>query len=153
MTVDMETLDAVRQFLADARDTREYKRGLVIKLLLEDHFVEDICALLDITPAFVSKWRIRFKDTGLDGLKLGYRGSSSYLTAEERQEILDWLHQQNVWDIVLLSDHVALHYGVVFKSKQSYYQLFADANIHWKKVQPINPKKDEAAVIEKKKRL
>ncbi len=149
----METLDAVRQFLVDAHDTREYKRGLVIKLLLEDHFVEDICALLDVTPAFVSKWRIRFKDTGLDGLKLGYRGSLRYLTVEERQEVLDWLRQQHVWDTVLLSDHIATQYGVIFKSKQSYYQLFADANIHWKKVQPVNPKKDQATVIEKKKRL
>ncbi|MGH2415701.1 MAG: winged helix-turn-helix domain-containing protein, partial [Microcystaceae cyanobacterium] len=44
-------------------------------------------------------------------------------------------------------------YGVVFESKQSYYDLFDVARISWKKTQAHNPKHDEELVASKKKEL
>ena len=43
-------------------------------------------------------------------------------------------------------------YGVVFQSRQSYYQLLADAAITYKQAQRSNPKHDPERVAAKKKR-
>ena len=45
--------------------------------------------------------------------------------------------------------HIEEHYEVVFESNQSYYELFAQAGITWKKTQRSNPKKDPE-LVEKK---
>jgi putative transposase len=42
--------------------------------------------------------------------------------------------------------YVEQEFGVSYKSKQSYYELFARANISWKKTQKINPKSDDELV-------
>ena len=44
-------------------------------------------------------------------------------------------------------------YDVVFASLQSYYALFSEAGISWKKTQQSNPRKDPDLVKEKKMRL
>ena len=138
-------------FLKEKLDAREYKRALAVRLLLKGYLSVDIEPILGVSAAFIRKWHTRYHTTGVEGFRLGHHGSMSYLTGEERQQIPDWLHQQKVWDVVALSDHIAAHYDVVFKSKQSYYQLFADTQIHWKKVQPINPKKMTLRFLKKKR--
>lgn len=42
---------------------------------------------------------------------------------------------------------------MVYESKQSYYDLFEEAQISWKKTTSLNPKADPDAVAAKKKRL
>jgi len=44
-------------------------------------------------------------------------------------------------------------YDVVFDSKQSYYSLFEEAGISWKKTQKRNPKKDPELVKKKRQKL
>lgn len=63
--------------------------------------------------------------------------------------MLVWLQQKNSWHLGELQQHLEEQYDVVFESKQSYYTLFADAGISWKKTQKRNPKADPA-VVEKK---
>lgn len=41
-------------------------------------------------------------------------------------------------------------YQVVYKSKQSYYDLLKEGGLSWKKTEKVNPKRDEA-VVEKKR--
>ena len=45
-----------------------------------------------------------------------------------------------------LINYLDKQYGVVYKSKQSYYNLFNLANISWKRTQKTNPKSDEDQV-------
>jgi len=42
---------------------------------------------------------------------------------------------------------------VIYKSKQSYYELFARAKISWKKTQKTNPKLDKELVKKRQKKL
>ena len=37
-------------------------------------------------------------------------------------------------------------YEVIYQSDESYYSIFKNANISWKKTQKINPKKDPEKV-------
>jgi putative transposase len=85
----------------------------------------------------------------LGGLRLRHKGSVGYLDARQRQAILEWLQQKNYWDLQELQAHIDDHYEVVFQSNQSYYELFHQAGISWKKTQKCNPKKDPE-LVEKK---
>jgi transposase len=86
-------------------------------------------------------------------LKLGYTGSVGYLSPEARNEIIDWLREQNKWDLPALQAYVKYQYDVVYKSEQSYYDLFQAAGISWKKAQKVNPKKDPEAIAAKREEI
>ncbi len=78
-----------------------------------------------------------------------HQGSRGYLTPEQRQGVVKWLQQKNYWNLDELQQYVEQQYNVVFESKQSYYSLFAQAGISWKKTQKCNPKADPQAVEKK----
>ena len=139
-------------FLAEKRDSREYRRGLAVKLALLGYLVEAIGDMLDVTPGFVSQWKKAYETQGTAGLTLKYHGSQSYLSASERQAVIDWLKTQQGWSVEQLQAHIETTYGVVFQSRQSYYQLLADAEITCKRAQRSNPKGDPERVAVKKKR-
>ena len=140
-------------FLAEKRDSREYRRALAVKLALLGYLVEAIGDMLDVTPGFVSQWKKAYEAQGTAGLMLKYQGSQPYLSEAERQAVIDWLKTQQEWSVERLHAYIETTYGVVFQSRQSYYQLLADAGITNKQAQRANPKRDEERVAAKKKRL
>ena len=140
-------------FLAEKRDSREYRRALAVKLALQGYAYEVISNMLDVTPGFVSQSKKAYETHGTAGLTLKYKGSQPYLSAEQRQAVIDWLKAQQEWSVERLSAHIETTYGVVFQSRQSYYQLLADADITYKQAQRTNPKRDEERIAAKKKRL
>jgi transposase len=140
-------------FLAEKRDSREYRRALAVKLALQGYLVEAIGDMLDVTPGFVSQWKKAYEAQGTAGLTLKYQGSQPYLSASQRQAVIDWLKKEQEWSVEQLHAHIETTYGVVFQSRQSYYQLLADAGITYKQAQRANPKRDEERIAAKKKRL
>jgi putative transposase len=140
-------------FLAEKRDSREYRRALAVKLALQGYRYETISDMLDVTPGFVSQAKQVYDTQGTAGLTLKYQGAQPYLSASERQAVIDWLKTQQEWSVERLHAHIETTYGVVFQSRQSYYQLLADADITYKQAQRANPKRDEQRVAAKKKRL
>jgi transposase len=139
-------------FLAEKRDSREYRRALAVKLAFQGYLYTAISDMLDVTPGFVSQWKKAYETQGTAGLMLNYRGSQPYLSTSQRQAVIDWLNTQQEWSIELLQAHIETTYDVVFQSRQSYYQLLADAGITHKQAQRTNPKRDEEQVAAKKKR-
>lgn len=140
-------------FLAEKRDSREYRRALAVKLALLGYRVETISDMLDVTPGFVSQWKKAYEAQGTAGLTLKYHGSQPYLSVSERQAVIDWIKTQQEWSIEQLQTHIETTYRIVFQSRQSYYQLLADAGISYKQAQRANPKRDEQRIVAKKKRL
>ena len=47
--------------------------------------------------------------------------------------VLGWLKSKNYWNLGELQGYIEQEYEVVFDSKQSYYTLFEQAGIRWKK--------------------
>ena len=139
-------------FLAEKRDSREYRRALAVKLALQGYLYETISDMLDVTPGFVSQSKKAYETHGIAGLTLKYKGSQPYLSAEERQAVIDWLKIQQEWSVERLCEYIETSYGVVFQSRQSYYQLLAEAGITYKQAQRANPKRDPERVAAKKKR-
>lgn len=113
----------------------------------------EIQAILQITSGFISKWTKAYLEQGVEGLKLRHRGRESYLLPEQKQAVLSWLKQKNYWNLQELQTHIESEYGLVFRSLQSYYELFSLAGISWKKTQKHNPKKDPCLVEKKKQEI
>jgi putative transposase len=140
-------------FLAEKRDSREYRRALAVKLALQGYLYEAISDMLDVTPGFVSQAKHAYETQGTAGLTLKYQGAQPYLSEAERQAVIEWLKKEQEWSVERLHAHIETNYGVVFQSRQSYYQLLADAGITHKQAQRANPKRDEERVAAKKKKL
>jgi putative transposase len=139
-------------FLATHRDSREYRRGLAVKLALQGYEYATICAMLDVTPGFVSQAKKAYLTDGTDGLTLKYKGAQPYLLPEERNDVIAWLKAAETWSVEHLQVHIETTYGVVFQSRQSYYDLLAEAGITYKRAQSRHPKHDPERVAAKKKK-
>lgn len=146
-------MEELNTFVKSNPDPRELKRALAVKMTLQGYPHREIQHILQVSSGFISKWKQAFIVDGLNGLKLGYQGSKGYLNDEEKQEVLTWLENKNTWNLEELEYYVASEFGVTFAAKSSYYDLFHEAGISWKKSQKKNPRKDPEAVALKKKEI
>lgn len=142
-------MDELTEFIQSNPDPRELKRALAVQMVMQEYTYYEISAVLGVSVGFISKWRQIYEQRGLTGLSLRHQGSKGYLTSEQRQSVVKWLQQKNYWNLGELQQYVEAQYDVVFESKQSYYSLFAQAGISWKKTQKCNPKADPEAVEKK----
>lgn len=138
------------QFIQSNPDARELKRALTVKMALAGTPYFDITHLLGLHKSSISTWKQRFVAQGLAGIRLGYQGSRSYLTLEQKAEVTTWLKTKEYWNLDELVSYLDEQYGVVYQSKQSYYELLSAAGISWKKSQKINPKFDPELVKTKR---
>ncbi len=123
-----------------------------MKLSYQGWTYETISSILGCTPGFVSQNKQAYQTHGVEALKLKYRGSIPFLSAQQREAVIAWLKEQNHWSLEQLRAHILAQYDRRFQSDQSYYDLLHDAKITYKKAQPINPKRDATAVAAKKKK-
>ncbi len=141
----------IEEFLRQVTDVREYKRGQAVKLSQAGLSRGEIAKALSVSESFVSKWRGRYQNDGTaslglsyPSLGLSYQGGQGFLSEFEQEKVLDWLGQQSgSVSVERLASYVKGHYGVKYRSKQSYYDLLSLAGMSYKKRQALNPKKDE----------
>lgn len=122
-------------------------------MLLCGYKHEEIMPILGVSSGFISTYKKAFFQLGVEGLKLGHKGSKGFLDDLQRAEVIKWLQTKDRWTLNKLEYHIASEYGVTFSSKQSYYDLFDDASISWKKTQANNPKYNQELVDSKKRDL
>ena len=145
-------MESLREFIRSNPDPRELKRALAVKMVKQNYSYYQIRDTLGVSVGFISNYQQKFEREGIEGLKLQYQGSQSqgYLTPAQRQEVIDWLKEKDYWQLSELKTHIEVTYSVVFASLQSYYSLFSEAGISWKKTQKSNPRKDTDLVKKKK---
>jgi len=142
-------LDDLNNFIDSNPDARELKRAIAVQMFLKGYKHREIGESIGVSSGFISKWTGMYEQLGVSGLKLRYPGSVGYLEPEQRQAVIHWLQRKNYWNLAELQAHIEQEYGVIFDSQQSYYTLFEQAGISWKKTQKRNPKADPA-LVEKK---
>ena len=71
----------------------------------------------------------------------------------EKKEKIEWLKTQDYLRLSDLKNYLQEQYDVVFESNQSYYNLFKEAGISWKKTQKKNPAKNDELVEVKRKEI
>lgn len=146
-------LNDLNEFIQSNPDPRELKRAIAVQMFLNGYKHREIQQNLGISSGFISKWTQTYELLGVAGLKLGYLGSVGYLETQQRQAVITWLQTKNYWNLAELQAYVQQEYDVVFDSKQSYYSLFEEAGISWKKTQKRNPKKDPELVKKKRQEI
>ena len=72
-----------------------------------------------VSEFFVGYWKKIFKTQGVEGIKLGYKGSSEYLTKRQTDVVVEWLKNKESWNLEELVTYVEQEFGVSYKSKQS----------------------------------
>lgn len=142
-------LDDLKNFIDSNPDARELKRAVAVQMFLKGYKHREIGESIGVSSGFISKWTGQYEQLGVTGLRLGYPGSVGALKPEQRQLVIAWLKEKNYWNLAELQAYIDAEYGVVFDSKQSYYTLFEQAGISWKKTQKRNPKADPAWVEKK----
>ena len=140
-------MEELTDFIQANPDSRELKRALAVQMAKQNLAYSKIKEILQVSMSFISKWKKVYSEQGIAGLGLKYKGSESYL--EQRTSVISWLQQKNYWHLQELVTEIEDKYGVIFASKQSYYNLFEEAGISWKKTQMSNPKKDPELVQKK----
>lgn len=140
----------LQEFIQSNPDPRELKRAIAVKMSQQGMTHGQIQEVLGVSSGFISKWTQAYAQQGVFGLKLGHKGSQGYLSEQQRQSVIDRLKEQKYWNLRELQDQLWQQYGVRFKSRQSYYDLFHAAGVSWKKSQKRNPKKDPDLVQKKR---
>ena len=130
----MDEIASLNAFIKTLHDVRELKRALTVKLTKQGYRPSEVSQMLDTSASYVTKWNKVYRAQGLPGLRLAYQGSPGYLSPEQRQAVQEWLHTQTHWEVAALRTHIADRYGVVYKSPQSYYDLFKAAGLSRKKI-------------------
>lgn len=142
-------MDELIQFIQSNPDPRELKRALAVQMVMQNYNHSVIGSILGVSVGFVNKWKYIFAEQGVAGLRLKYKGSKSYLDPVQKQIVINWLKQKSYWHLEELKEYLEDNFNVVFESNQSYYDIFKQANISWKKTQKKNPRKDENLVAKK----
>ena len=148
-----EAIAKLQDFIALRPDAREARKALAVKLVYQGYLYDEIQTILDVSRGSITAWKQAYEEDGVDGLRLNYKGRKSYLLRTQREEVLSWLQTKDTWELGELEYKLAFEYNVIYESKQSYYDLFSEAGISWKKTTKLNPKANPDAVAEKKKRL
>jgi transposase len=146
----MGTLDEI---IEQGTEPRGLKRALSVKMGQEGIKPQQISRILNVSEQYVSKWKGVYEKEGAEGLKLGYEGRKPYLTAGQREEVVNWVKGKTSLRIEEIRDYVEQRYGVVYQSKQSYYDLMDEGGMSYHRSEATNPKHDEAQVMEKRAEL
>jgi putative transposase len=146
-------MDSLAQMIEETKDARELKRALSVKMTLAGMATAEVRELLHVTPRYVRKWRGRYEREGVEALRVGYRGSESYLSAEQRQAIADWLGAQETVTVEEVRDHIEAHSGLVYQSKQSYYDLLDAGGLSYHRTEKGNPKRNAAQVLARREEI
>jgi transposase len=84
---------------------------------------------------------------------MGYRGSESYLSGEQRQKVEEWIGTHETVSVEEVRDYIEAQYGVVYRSKQSYSEFLEAGGMSDHRTEPGNPKHDEAQVVERREEI
>ena len=137
----------------EARDGREVKRAVSVKMGQQGVSPVQICQVLNVSAQYVSKWKGQYEAEGAVALRLGHRGSDGYLRGEERHELLQWIGGQETMSVEAVRDYVEARYGVVYQSKQSYYDLLEAGGMSYHRSEKGNPKRDAAQVLTRREEI
>lgn len=144
---DPQTLD---DLINDATDPRETKRALTVKMLHRHLSPQIIAEVLNVSEQYVSKWKAKYAEEGVNGLRLAYKGSVSYLSASQREQVIKWIDSHETLSVEAVRDYLETHFQVIYESKQSYYDLLTEGGMSYHQTSATNPKYDEDKVLTKR---
>jgi len=141
------------ELIEETKDARELKRALSVKMVQSGIAAAQVGELLHVTPQYVRKWQRRYESGGVEALRLGYRGSESYLSGEQRREVEEWISTHETVSVEEVRDYIEAQYGVIYRSKQSYYEFMEAGGMSYHRTEPGNPQHDNGQVLERREEI
>jgi putative transposase len=138
---EQQYLQELSDFIDSNPDPRELKRAMSVMMWIKGVPASEIQKMLNVSATFISQFKMKFIENGVEGLKLRHQGSKAYLSRTQRQEIINYLDTLECLSLQEFREYIEDKYDVRFKSNQSYYTLLDEAKISWKKTQKKIPKK------------
>jgi putative transposase len=86
-----QAIAELQEFVVQNLNTREVRKGLAVKLVYQGYLYEEIQRILGVSLGSITGWKQVYEENGIDGLRLNYKGRKSYLSTEQREEVLSWL--------------------------------------------------------------
>ncbi|MEG4409245.1 helix-turn-helix domain-containing protein [Microcoleus sp. MON2_D5] len=86
-------------FIKSDIDARELKRAIAVRMAISGNIYHEISLTLDVSNFFIGYWKKQFKTKGIEGIKLGHKGSKGYLTALQNTEVIEWLKNKKYWNL------------------------------------------------------
>ena len=111
-------MDDIDEIINEARDAREVKRAVSVKMSAQGFSPVQISQVLNVSLQYVSKWKGLYEAGGGVVLRLGHRGSESYLGEEERQAILRWIGARETVSVEALGFARKLFAGLILSGKR-----------------------------------
>ena len=133
---------SLSDFIASNPDARELKRTVAVQRTLLGVKQGMIQAVLGVPSGFIRTWKKRYLSEGVECLRLGYKGSPSYLSAAQRAQITRWLATPSSPSVASLASYIQTQFGVVYRSSQRYYALLSQAGYRRKKPHARSPQAD-----------
>jgi putative transposase len=124
--------------LMSTGDPREIKRAVAVRMSLIGFSRADVALACNVSVQFVDKWKAIYLESGVEGLKLGYKGSQSYLKSSEREEIINWIQTKKTATVEELKAYIENEYNVFYTSNTSYNKLLKEASLNYKKTHKKN---------------
>ncbi|MBD1928710.1 helix-turn-helix domain-containing protein [Trichocoleus sp. FACHB-90] len=94
-----ERIGILIKFIQSNPEARELKRAMAVKMALQGEVYSKITQLLGMNKSCITTWKQKFEAQGINGIKLAYKGAKSYLTPEQRGEVITWLETNKYWDL------------------------------------------------------
>ena len=139
--------------IINSGDPREIKRALAVKMFEHGLDRNRISVILSVSESYVTKWNSIYGKKDAEGLLLGYMGSEGYLDEFDHYDIIKYIKTKETITVDELASYITENFGVTYSSKQSYYDLLHEAGMSRKKTEKVNPKRDEAKVLEKRQEI
>lgn len=147
------TTTTIDNIINTSTDPREVKRALSVKMLRSGMTPQTVTELLNVSEQFVSKWKIRYEQAGAAGLHVAYQGKPPYLGPEQQQAVVEWIQGHETVSVEALRDHIEEEYGIIYRSKQSYYDLLSAGGMSYHRTTAVNPKRDEEQILHKREEI
>ena len=129
------------------------KRALCVKMYKLGLKVSQIQEILAISQPSANKWIRLYNAEGIESLRPKYKGTVGFLSKEQRAELTAYISEKTHYSLEELQKYVEEKYDVVYKSLQSYYDILSAGGLSWHRTHKENPKKDEAAVAERREEI
>jgi len=143
----------VDEIINEATDAREVKRAVSVKMGQQGFSPGQICQVLNVSLQYVSKWKGQYEAEGAGALRVRHRGSEGYWREADRQAIVQWIGTHETVSVEAVRDYIEEQYGVVYQSKQSYYELLEAGGMSYHRSEKCNPKRDEAQVLARREEI
>lgn len=145
----------LKQLYHNTKQAKVKDKCRVIILRAKGYAIKEVAGILDLSPETVKDWSKLFLKKGAQAFEPKQRISNhKYLAENQKQQLKNDLNsspkqlglQQEFWTLTLLKEYVKKNFKIVYKSNQSYYDLFKYAGLTCQKPRPKNKRQDEKQI-------